>query len=182
MRIVFTELQGRSVFREGIQIHGKKIHGEFTVDVVKFKLVFFVFGQFFRINRFEIVLIVGAVVIDAFMDDKEFAVFDRRKDMPAIRAFEFERFDNLFTSDKCLAADFALKLTVAAIVIVKIVMSRPTKRTNNCIRNRFSIAPLNWLQIFLVLPFVVSEQKLPVLFEEWFNDRQLIRFEFLISG
>ena len=75
MGIELVELQGRSVFREGIQIHFKEIHGEFTVDVVEFVFVLAIsFFKMFLIYFFEIVEIVRAFGIHTFVDDKVFSV------------------------------------------------------------------------------------------------------------
>lgn len=76
MGIELVELQGRSVLREGVQIHLKEIHGEFTVDVVEFVFVLAIsFFKMFLIYFFEIVEIVRAFGIYAFVDDKVFPVF-----------------------------------------------------------------------------------------------------------
>ena len=76
--------------------------------------------------------------------------------MATVRAFEFQRLFDPLTGDKGLATDFALKLTIAAIIIVKIVMRSATNRTDRIFRDGFTISSLNRFDFFLVLPFVVS--------------------------
>ena len=74
--IELVELQGRSVLREGIQVHLKEIHSEFTVDVVEFVFVLTIsLFKMLLIHFFEIVEIVRAFGIHAFVDDKVFSVF-----------------------------------------------------------------------------------------------------------
>ena len=74
--IELVELQGRSVLREGIQVHLKEIHSEFTVNIVEFVFVPAIsFFKMFLIYFFKIVEIVRAFGIHAFVDDKVFPVF-----------------------------------------------------------------------------------------------------------
>ena len=74
--IELVELQGRSVLREGIEIHFKEIHSEFTVEVVELVFVLTIgLFQMFLIHLFEIVEIVRAFGIHALMDDKVLPIF-----------------------------------------------------------------------------------------------------------
>ena len=62
MCIVSGESQGRSVPGKGVQIHGKEIHSEFTVDVMQFIFVFaIVFFPVFGIDFGKVVKIVRAL-------------------------------------------------------------------------------------------------------------------------
>jgi hypothetical protein len=72
----------------------------------------------FLVNRFKVVKIIGALVVDAFVDGKELAVLLGSKGMGTVRALEFYRLGDLFTGDESLATDFALILTIAAIVVI----------------------------------------------------------------
>jgi hypothetical protein len=165
-----------------MQVHGKEIHGEFTVDVAKLVLVFFLMSDGFNANRFKIMTVIGAFIIDAFMDDKEFPVFLRDKDMAAVRALEFERLGSPFTGDEGLRADFALILSIATVIVIEIVMGSATDRTDSVNRNGLTIATIDRLKWFSVFNRVVLQQLPPVLFLKLTDDWQDISLEFLIFG
>ena len=46
---------------------------------MEFVLIFFITCNGRLINRFKVVKIVGTLVVDTFVDDKELAAFDWRK-------------------------------------------------------------------------------------------------------
>jgi hypothetical protein len=74
--IVLGELQRRGILRKRSDVHLKKIHREFTVDIVEFILVFSVILlQIRRVNLFEAVKIIRTLWIDAFVDDEVLTVF-----------------------------------------------------------------------------------------------------------
>jgi hypothetical protein len=165
-----------------MQVHGKEIHGEFTIDVAKLVLVFFLMFDGFNANRFKIMTVIGAFIIDAFMDDKEFPVFLRDKDMAAVRALEFEWLGSPFTGDEGLRADFALILSIATVIVIEIVMGSATDRTDSVNRNGLTIATIDRLKWFSVFNRVVLQQLPPVLFLKLTDDWQDISLEFLILG
>jgi hypothetical protein len=165
-----------------MQVHGKEIHGEFTIDVAKLVLVFFLMFDGFNANRFKIMTVIGAFIIDAFMDDKEFPVFLRDKDMAAVRALEFEWLGSPFTGDEGLRADFALILSIATVIVIEIVMESATDRTDSVNRNGLTIATIDRLKWFSVFNRVVLQQLPPVLFLKLTDDWQDISLEFLILG
>ena len=87
--VVLTELEGGSVFRQGIQVHAEEIQRELTVDVVEFVFVFaIVFRKVFLIDLFEVVEIIGAFGIDTFMYDEVFPLFLWNKGVAAVGAAE----------------------------------------------------------------------------------------------
>jgi hypothetical protein len=138
-----------------MQVHGKEIHGEFTIDVAKLVLVFFLMFDGVNVNRFKIMTVIGAFIVDAFMDDKEFPVFLRDKDMAAVRALEFEWLGSPFTGDEGLRADFALILSIATVIVIEIVMGSAADRTDSVNRNRLTIATIDGLKWFSVFNRVV---------------------------
>jgi len=79
-----------------------------------------------------------------------------------------------------LSADFALVLTIATIVIVKIVVSGTTKRTEGIFWNGFTVTMPYRFKLCLVLPFIVGKKKQPVLLNERLNDRKFISLKLLI--
>ena len=66
--IVLAEFQGRSILRQGVEIHAEKIHREFTVDVMEFIFIFaVVFFQVCLVDFLQVMQIVRAFGIDALM-------------------------------------------------------------------------------------------------------------------
>ena len=63
--------------------------GEFPVNVMEFVFVFFFFIEVFRIYFLQVVEIVLALLIDAFMYAKKGPVSFGDKAVTAMRAFEF---------------------------------------------------------------------------------------------
>ena len=87
--IVFSEFQRGCILRQGGDIHLEEIYRELTVDVVQ--LVFIlavVLGQISLVNLLEVVEIVRALGIHAFMDDEVFPVFLTGQRVGAIRALK----------------------------------------------------------------------------------------------
>lgn len=71
---------------------------------------------------FQIPLVVRAVIIDTFVNTEVFTVFDRLECMPAVRAPEFERGNNVFSGNKGLPADLAFELPTAAGIVIDVFM------------------------------------------------------------
>ena len=74
--VMFTEFQGRSVLRQGVQVHAEKIHSKLAVEVVEFIFIFaeFIFQVLF-IHFFEVVEIVRALGVDTFMENEVLPLF-----------------------------------------------------------------------------------------------------------
>jgi hypothetical protein len=182
MSILFAKPKRRGIFGQCIKIHGKEIHGEFTVDVAKLVLVFFLKPDGFTVHRFKIVTVIGAFVIDAFVDDKEFPVFLRDKDMVTVRALEFEWLGGMFPGDEGLKADFALILSMATVIVIEIVMGGTADRADSVNRNGLTISTIDRLKRPNMFKRVVLQQLTPVLFLKPTDDWQDISLEFLIFG
>ena len=71
-------------------------------------------------------------------------------------------------------------LSVAAIVVVEVVVRCPTKRAEDIFRDGFSIAALNRFDRFAVFPEIVLQKELPILFEERFDEREAVGGELLV--
>ena len=71
---------------------------------------------------FKVVEIVRAFRVYTFMDTEEFTVFLGNQSIATVRTCKSERCGNNFTGRECLTTDFALILTVAAIVVVDVMM------------------------------------------------------------
>jgi hypothetical protein len=125
--IVFTELQGGSILRQGIEIHAEKIDRELTIDVVKFIFVFpIILFEVCLVHVLQVMEIVRTVWIYTFVENEVFALFLRYESVPAVRAQHTNRSGNEITSGKRLAADLALILPIAAVVIVDEVVGSAT--------------------------------------------------------
>ena len=114
------------------------------------------------------------------MNAKEFTVFLGNECIAAMRAGEAEWSGNIFARREGLSTDFTLKLTVAAVVIVYVMMRRTAKRADGIIRNGSAVTTLNWSHRFTILPLIVFKKELPVLFDKGFDNGKLIDLKFLI--
>lgn len=81
-----------------------------------------------------------------------------------------------------MPADLTLKLSAAAGVVIDVVMRGAAERADGISRNVtwFAFLRFDWFYGFAVAEEVVFVPELPVLFEEWFDDREFIREELLI--
>ncbi len=102
--------------------------------------------------------------------------------MSAVRALEFKTFGDLLTGNKGLTTNFALILAITTIVVVKIMMRGTAKRTSGIFRDRLAVASLNRFDLLLILPFIVGQQKLPILFYKGNDGGKDIGLKFLIFG
>ena len=132
------------------------------------------------INLFQIVKIIRAFRVDTLMEDEVLPLFFGNEGVCAVRADKADGGRDLFAGNESLAADFALVLPVAAVIIVDVMVGSATERTDDIIRDRPAITSLDGLNGFTILPEIVFEEELPVLFDEGFDDRELVDLEFLI--
>lgn len=71
-----AEPEGGSMRRESVHVHAEEIDLEFPVDVVELVFIFaVVLPKVFPVHIFEVVEIVRAFGVDAFMDDEMLPVF-----------------------------------------------------------------------------------------------------------
>ena len=88
---VFGELQGGGVLWQSSDIHFEEVEHELTVDVMEFILALAVFlFQIGFINLLQVVQVVGALQVDAFMDNKVFPVLDLNQGMLTVGAAEVQ--------------------------------------------------------------------------------------------
>ena len=144
----------------------------FVLAVILFEVVL--------INLFQVVKIVSAFGVDTFMEDKVFPLFFGDEGVPAVRADKADGGRDLFTGNESLAADFALVLPVAAVIIVEVMVRSAAERTDGIFRDRPAITSLDGFHGSAILPEIVFEEELPVLFNEGFDDREFVDPEFLI--
>jgi hypothetical protein len=132
------------------------------------------------VNLGEVMKVEGTPGVDAFMDAEELPVFLGDEGVAAVRACKAKRRGDNIAGDKGLSTDFALVLSVAAIVVVEVVVRCPTKRTEDIFRDGFSIAALNGCDRFAVFPEIVLQKELPILFDERFDEREAVGGELLV--
>lgn len=101
---------------------------------------------------------------------EELPVFLWNKGMAAMRAHQSDRCCNEVTGSKCLSTDFALILTIPAIIVVDEVVRSTAYGADNIFGNGFTIPALDRSERLLVFPLVVFQKKLPVLFDKGFDD------------
>ena len=133
---------------------------------------------------FQIPLVVRAAIIDTFVNTEVFTVFDRLEGMPAVRALEFERGNNLFSAYKGLSADLAHELSAAAGVVVDVLMRSPAERADSILGNCAGLAAarFDWFRSFSITEPVVLVPELPILLDKGFDDGQFVGKEFLVFG
>ena len=120
MSIILTETQGRCILRKLVERHFKEIDAELAIEIMQLVVAFPVWCA--RLYLLQIILIVGAFGIHAFPDGKELPVLDRDERAAAERTADLKFFtEACLTGRKSLSADFALVLSVASVVAVKIV-------------------------------------------------------------
>ena len=100
--------------------------------------------------------------------------------MSAVRAQKSHGSSHRITGGECLSADFALILSVTAVVVIDEMMRCTTQRAYCIYRNTFPVSALYRFQGFVVLPLIVFKKELPVLFDEGFDDGKFIHFKLLI--
>ena len=132
------------------------------------------------IHLFQVVKIVRAFGVDTLMEDEVLSLFFSDEGVSAVRADKADGGRDLFAGNESLAADFALVLPVAAVIIVDVMMRGATERTDDIFRDRSAITSLDGFDGSAILPEIVFEKELPVLFDESFDDREFVDLEFLI--
>ena len=132
------------------------------------------------VDLLQIIAVVGALGIDAFMDAETGTVLDRNEDMAAIRAFVPDRFGMDTAINEGSAADLALVLTATAVVVIEVLMGSTADRTDLVLRDRAPAPVADRIDLLAILVFEVSDQEFPVLFEEGDDERELIDLELLV--
>ena len=132
------------------------------------------------IDLLEIVTVVGALVIDAFVDTEAGTVLDRDKGVAAVRTLVLHRFGVDAATDESGAADFALILTVPAIVVIEVHVRSTAYRADLVCRNDMAAAATHRFKLLAITMPVVSQEELPVLFEERDDGRKLVDLELLV--
>ena len=136
--------------------------------------------QMLLIDLGEVMQIEGAFWVDTFVYAEELPILFGDEGVSTVRAHEAEGRSNNLPSDECLATDFALVLSVTAIVIIEVVVWSATEGTDGILGNGFPVAPLDRSDGFAILPEVVLKEELPVLSDEGLDDGEPVSGELLV--
>jgi len=98
----------------------------------------------------------------------------------AIRAGKNKGLCDLLAADKDTTADLAFIRASAAGVIVYVLMRGIATRADNGFRDGFPVPAGYWFYRLVISPKVVFKQKLPVLFVEFLDNRQLVGLKLLV--
>jgi hypothetical protein len=178
--VVPGEVQRGSVLRKGCQIHLEEVDVELPVDVVE--LVSVLLERMLLIDLPEIALIVGALVVDAFVDTETGPVLDRHQRVAAVGALVLHGFSVDASIDEGSTADLAQVLAATAGIVVEVLMRSTADRTGLVLRDRSTAPAADGLQFLAVFMLVVCQEELPVLLEKVDDGRELIDPELLILG
>ena len=178
--VVLAETQGRGVLRETLKGHPEEVNVEFPVNVMELVIAPAVRG--IGIHFFEVVFVVGAVLVDAFPDNKEFPVFHRDESMSAERAAKLKRLvETVVLRGEHRAADLAQELAFGTIVAVEVLGRGVTAGASRIGRNTAFAAPADRSELAAVVgALVFTPEVLPVLFLQGDDPWELIRFELLV--
>ena len=178
--VVLAETQGRGVLRETLKGHPEEVNVEFPVNVMELVIAPAVRG--IGIHFFEVVFVVGAVLVDAFPDNKEFPVFHRDESMSAERAAKLKRLvETVVLRGEHRAADLAQELAFGTIVAVEVLGRGVTAGASRIGRNTAFAAPADRPELAAVVgALVFTPEVLPVLFLQGDDPWELIRFELLV--
>ena len=135
--IVFTESEGRGVFRKRVELHPEEIHQELAVDVVELILVLSeILVQVRFIHLLQVVKVVGAFGIHALVDHEEPAVFLLHKGTATVRTAEVEGRESVsFIGRESGITDFTQKLTFGTVIPVKVDGRSQTSGAGAGLRN-----------------------------------------------
>ena len=111
---------------------------------------------------------------------EKFPVFLGNKSIATVRANKPEWCCNELAGAESLPTDLTLVLAIAPVIVIDEMVRGTAKWTDGIFGNGFTIAPLNRFERFGILPLIVLEKKLPVLFDKGFDDREFIHFKFLV--
>ena len=167
----------------GVEVHLKEIYCELTVDIVEFIFVFAIgHVQVFLIDLLEVIQIVRAFHVNAFMDDEVLTVLLVGQRITAVGASQGVEFGKaVVVRGEVGITDFALDLSLSPVVAVEVGLWGVTGETRAILRDIAFLTPGNGLDLLMVSVFKVGDEELPVpiiLVELYFGE--FIYFELLV--
>lgn len=133
------------------------------------------------IDLFKVAQIVRAFGIYTFMQDEMLPVFLWNQSVTTVWAAQFHRGKAVIFRGELSITDFAKKLSLGAVVLIKKEFGSATTWTVTVVRNITIGAPVNGFDFFTIAFFVIRDQVFvsPLLFEIS-NERKLINFKLLV--
>ncbi len=185
MSVIFAESQGGSVFRKGIKIHPEEIDIVFPIEIVKLIFVFAViFTEIVGIHFFEVVEIVGALWIHAFVNNEMPAALNRNKVVETVRALQDGSLGEtvVFRWREQGFTDFAVKLGLFLPIIPGQILDGSVASGAGAILRDIGIRTVSDRFNGLVVTFFIILKKiLPVpLLLVRDNLRELVDFKLLV--
>lgn len=147
----------------------------FIFTVVLFEVLF--------IDFFEVVKIIRALWIYAFMNDEMFPVFLRDESVATMRASKFDGREATFIRREMGVTDFAEKLSFGTIILIKERFWSITTRTAAAVRDIEGRATTDGKDLLTVAFFVVRNEIFErTILAEVRDQGKIINLEFLIFG
>ena len=158
--VKLVEFQGGGIFRKGVQIHAEEIYQEFPVDIVEFIFIFaMLLSKVLLIHLLKVMEIIGALGVDAFVDDKVLPVFLVDEGMGAVRAAQAEGREAVaFLGRETGITDLTEELSFTAVVLVEVDGRGLTSGTGTFFRDDGIRASGNGLNGFAVAFLPVGYQ------------------------
>ena len=100
----------------------------------------------------QIMEVIRAMRVHTLMDDEVFPLLFGCESLPTVRAQQTGRGGDEITGTEGLAADLALILAVAAVVIVDKVVRGTAQMADDIIGDRVAIAPIDGPDRFSIFP------------------------------
>lgn len=147
-----------------MQIHLEEVDIKLPIDVME--LVSVLLERMLLVDLAEILQIVGALLVDTLVDAKAGTLLDRHESMTAIGALVFHRLGVDAAADEGGAADLALILAMATIVIVEVIVGSTADGTDLVLGDSIAAPAADRLELFAIAMLVVGKEELPVLLEE----------------
>ena len=134
------------------------------------------------IDLLQIAAVVGAFRIDAFVDAEAGTALDRNEDVTTIRTLVLDRFGVDASIDEGGAADLALELAFTTVIVIEVFMGSATDGADFIFGDSMTAAATHRFKFLAVTMLVVSQEELPVLFEERDDGRKFVDLELLVLG
>ena len=168
---------------QGIKVHLKEVYCELAVGIVELIFVLAkIFPEVFFINFIEVVEIIGAFGVHAFVDDKVFPLLLVGECIATVGASQGVEFGKaVVVRGEVGITDFALDLSLSPVVAVEVGLWGVTGETRAILRDIAFLTPGNGLDFLMVSVFKVGDEELPVpiiLVELYFGES--IYFELLV--
>lgn len=119
--VKLAESQGGGIFWKRVQIHAEEVQQEFPVDIVEFIFIFaMLLSKVLLIHLLKAMEIIGALGVNAFVDDKVPPIFFMDEGMPTVGAAQAEgREPAAFIRRETGITDLTEELAFGTIVLIQ---------------------------------------------------------------